>query len=320
MAIAIHAPDAIVEGCRINRKRFVTLGASLVLACLILMPAAPAAAEYGSASGMMLRDTEGATSPYAITRTAHFIAMSERVAQETGMPLPVLRVIIDNQPSSNPSAFSAVSGITGAAISDARTSEMLSIEHDAEMAIFRSSLRSSAVFLMDAYTRWGSWDMAFAAYALGDPDVTAHPFPTEYVQHVRTALTTAGVAVEPDQRGSIALSHAMEQHGAPYVAGGSSPDVGFDCSGLVSWAYRQLGIQIPRDGASQWDATSRIDASELRPGDIVFFASDGYIFHVGIYAGNGVMLHAPNSGDSVSYASLSEPYWVTYLAGYGRVL
>ncbi len=102
--------------------------------------------------------------------------------------------------------------------------------------------------------------------------------------------------------------------GVPYVWGGASPS-GFDCSGLVSYVYAQLGISLPHYTVSQWNATIPISTSQLEPGDLVFFDGLG---HVGIYIGSGQFIHAPHTGAVVQIASLSG-YWESALVGARRV-
>ncbi len=93
------------------------------------------------------------------------------------------------------------------------------------------------------------------------------------------------------QAARIALSYL----GVPYVWGGASPS-GFDCSGLVMYAYAQLGISLPHYTVSQWDATQPISMSQLQPGDLIFFNG---LSHVGMYIGNGQMVNAPHPGSVV---------------------
>lgn len=100
---------------------------------------------------------------------------------------------------------------------------------------------------------------------------------------------------------SAALSAAQSKLGSPYVWGATGPD-SFDCSGLTSWAYSQAGISIPRTSQEQASAGTVVSRSELQPGDLVFFYDD--LHHVGIYAGNGQIIHAPRTGEVVSYASI----------------
>lgn len=95
--------------------------------------------------------------------------------------------------------------------------------------------------------------------------------------------------------------------GSPYVWGATGPN-SFDCSGFTSWAYQQAGISIPRTSQAQIGGGTQVSKADLKPGDIVAFYSGAS--HVGLYAGNGQVLHAPSSGSSVSYAPLdSMPFY-----------
>lgn len=114
------------------------------------------------------------------------------------------------------------------------------------------------------------------------------------------------------------LKVAASQAGVPYVAGGYSPEQGFNCSSYTQWVYKQVGIDL--GGAYtvwQYDKARKISAAEAKPGDLVFFYNykDNFIGHVGIYAGNGMMWHAPRTGRVVS---LERVY--TDKVYYGRVL
>jgi peptidoglycan DL-endopeptidase CwlO len=90
-----------------------------------------------------------------------------------------------------------------------------------------------------------------------------------------------------------ALRQAMTKIGDAYVWGGAGPTT-FDCSGLVVWAYAQLGISLPHYTGDLWNSGVHVSRSQLQPGDLVFFFAD--IGHVGIYVGNGFMLDAPTYG------------------------
>ena len=113
---------------------------------------------------------------------------------------------------------------------------------------------------------------------------------------------------------SAAASIAARYLGVPYVWGGESP-AGFDCSGLVSYVYAQLGVSLPHYTVSQWDATEPIPVADLEPGDLVFFNGLG---HVGIYIGGGQFIHAPHTGTVVQVATLAG-YWMSVLDGARRV-
>ncbi|MFF0090624.1 NlpC/P60 family protein [Streptomyces canus] len=124
----------------------------------------------------------------------------------------------------------------------------------------------------------------------------------------REELTAPGAATEgaPNSRAAAAVSYAYAKLGSPYVWGATGPDA-FDCSGLVQAAYRSAGISLPRTTYAQIDAGQRVARSELLPGDLVFFYSG--ITHVGLYIGDGRMIHAPNPSAPVREAPIDEmPY------------
>lgn len=116
---------------------------------------------------------------------------------------------------------------------------------------------------------------------------------------------------------------ARTQLGVPYVWGGESPGIGFDCSGLTQWTYAQFGLWLPRTAQQQFDATSRLAPEQLQPGDLVFFAqtypSNEWITHVGIYVGDGMMINAPSEGDVIREMPVFIGFWGDHYAGAGWV-
>ncbi len=93
----------------------------------------------------------------------------------------------------------------------------------------------------------------------------------------------------------------MQYLGTPYVWGGASPG-GFDCSGLVVYAYAQVGVSLPHSSYALYNAGVPVSYDQLQPGDLVFFNGLG---HVGIYIGGGSFIHAPHTGDVVKISSLA---------------
>ncbi|MFI8516569.1 NlpC/P60 family protein [Streptomyces sp. NPDC085481] len=110
-----------------------------------------------------------------------------------------------------------------------------------------------------------------------------------------------GNEVPASQRGAAALSAAATQLGKPYVSGAEGPN-SYDCSGLTQWAYRQAGVTLSRTTYTQQNDGVKIGRSQLKPGDLVFFNG---LSHVGLYAGNNTILHAPKPGAVVRYESMS---------------
>jgi peptidoglycan DL-endopeptidase CwlO len=117
--------------------------------------------------------------------------------------------------------------------------------------------------------------------------------------------------------GARAARIALQAVGVPYQWGGASIASGFDCSGLVYWAYRRLGIELPHSSYALYDRGRRVPRSRLEAGDLLFFFGLG---HVGLYLGHGRMVHAPSSGRTVEVVSLSRSYFRDQLIGARRVV
>jgi cell wall-associated NlpC family hydrolase len=117
--------------------------------------------------------------------------------------------------------------------------------------------------------------------------------------------------------GDRAAEIALQAVGIPYRWGGSSPSSGFDCSGLVYWAYGRLGIELPHSSYALYDQGRPVALSRLMPGDVLFFAGLG---HVGLYIGGGRMVHAPHSGRDVEIVTLNGSNYGLRLVDARRVI
>ena len=117
----------------------------------------------------------------------------------------------------------------------------------------------------------------------------------------REPVAASGPVVASSDAAQIAIDTAMAQRGKPYVWAASGPG-SFDCSGLTAYAYKAAGISLPHSSALQSRMGQAVSRAALQPGDLVFFYSP--VSHVGIYIGNGQMVHAPTSGDVVKVASI----------------
>jgi cell wall-associated NlpC family hydrolase len=122
--------------------------------------------------------------------------------------------------------------------------------------------------------------------------------------------------------GMAAVQAAVSQLGVPYVFGGEDPGVGFDCSGLVQWAWAQAGVSIPRTTETQWPSLPQVSLDALQPGDLLFYYNldgDNQVDHVVMYTGSGpygtdTVIQAPFTGSTVSYS----PIFTTGLIGAAR--
>ena len=120
--------------------------------------------------------------------------------------------------------------------------------------------------------------------------------------------SVASLSVKVYTPGTKILETAYTKLGSPYKWGATGPN-SFDCSGFTSWVYRQHGISLSRTAQAQSQGGVAVDRSNLQPGDLVFFGSGtGRITHVGIYVGDGKMIHSPQTGDVVKISALHKNY------------
>ncbi len=135
----------------------------------------------------------------------------------------------------------------------------------------------------------------------------------------RHVPASPAAAVVRQSLGDEIVLRAMAQLGTAYRYGGADLE-GFDCSGLVYFIHQGLGLSAPRTAQQQYESSLRIARGDLEPGDLVFFRIVGpRISHVGIYAGAGRFVHAPQSGRNVELKSLDDAFYARHFAGGGRL-
>ena len=113
----------------------------------------------------------------------------------------------------------------------------------------------------------------------------------------------APTAPNPSGLAEVAIDAALSQLGVPWIFATAQPGVGFDCSGLTSWAWGKAGVSLPHQSRAQFAALPQVAKSNAQRGDLLFYYSP--ISHVGIYLGNGQLVHSPNSGDTVKVSSVN---------------
>ena len=181
-------------------------------------------------------------------------------------------------------------------------------------AVLQAS-QSKAQALVDAI---GAQRQAALATVAGE-QATLHSLSAQVAQYLAQQQAAArtvsvGPAVPASGAGAVAVRAAESQIGVPYQWGAESPGRGFDCSGLTQWSWGQAGVSIPRTSESQWAAVAHVPMSAIVPGDLIFWGSGGDATHVGIYVGNGDVVHAPSTGQDVQMV----PIWSSGLMGAGR--
>jgi len=124
-----------------------------------------------------------------------------------------------------------------------------------------------------------------------------------------------------DGSGDDLIPYAKSLIGTPYHYGGDSPRTGFDCSGFVRHVFHHTrGMELPHNALGISRLGQRIKANEMRPGDLVFYSTQGSAFsHVGIYLGDARFIHAPSSGKKVEIVDMSLDYWREHYNGARRI-
>lgn len=156
-----------------------------------------------------------------------------------------------------------------------------------------------------------------------------HAAPAVATDNLDQILIDKGLLAKIDQvrqsvgeKASELVFTAMGFLGVPYRRGGSTVESGFDCSGFVRATFEQtVGLILPRKAEQQAAATEKIDRSDLKPGDLVFFNTMRKAFsHVGIYVGEGKFIHSPKPGSEVRVEDMGLSYWSRRFDGARRVL
>jgi cell wall-associated NlpC family hydrolase len=140
-------------------------------------------------------------------------------------------------------------------------------------------------------------------------------------------LSGCGFLKSSDTAPAPPLAHkvvnaAYSQIGKKYLSGGKSPQAGFDCSGLVWWAYQKNGLTVPRRTVEQARAGDAVPRGNARPGDIVVFRAARAVngLHTGLYAGNNTFIHSPRTGSQVRAENMDQPYWNNTLLTVRRIV
>lgn len=121
----------------------------------------------------------------------------------------------------------------------------------------------------------------------------------------------------PPTKAERAVRAALGTVGMPYRWGGESPATGFDCSGLVRWAYGRVGVELPHSSYALYGEGRRVPESRMEPGDVLVFEGLG---HVGLYIGNGRMVHSPETGRNVEVVRLASTNYGARLIGARRIV
>jgi cell wall-associated NlpC family hydrolase len=191
-----------------------------------------------------------------------------------------------------------------------------------------ASMRSAAVFHFSVFALLAFACMSRPAFSspLLPPDPPLFDSPDVVLTiDGDKAGDTAATATDAPARSQISprrllADFALKLRNIAYVRGGSELATGFDCSGFVRYVFRQsLGLDLPSNSTSQFQAGNHVDRDALKMGDLVFFRTHGKsVSHVGIYLDNGLFIHSPSHGKRVRIDHLDASYWTKRFAGAKR--
>lgn len=228
--------------------------------------------------------------------------------------------------------------ISWATVSDAQTYHVIIKNTNGESVILKDTIFNNMYF-DDTIIGTGSYSVTVGAVLSDGSEVYSLPvdFHYTYVTPQPTAAPTQAPAPAKSSSKTNAadssqkytstnptrqaiIDTAAKYLGTPYLWAGTTP-AGFDCSGFAQYVYNQNGYSITRTTYTQWDNDGKfVSKSELQPGDLVYFGSGNSPHHVGIYVGDGMMIHSPRTGDVVKYSTIESGYYADNYLGAKRII
>lgn len=255
------------------------------------------AAQYKSASFSRTAAMMASTSTDGYLQTMQSMTL---ITQHEGEVATRASTAIATSKAASQKASSAVSTAVAERVSIAQRRAAL----DAQVTRYKALLATlTAAERAKYFTPVAPPTAAQVAKIVDAPAQTAAAAPQQQQQQQQSVPAAAAPQAQQVSQGAAgAIASARAELGKPYVWGASGPD-SFDCSGLTAWAWGHAGVNLPHSAAAQQGMGSPVSQSELQPGDLVFFGSPAY--HVALYLGGGLIIHAPTTGDVVKVASLS---------------
>ncbi|MDD6762713.1 MAG: NlpC/P60 family protein [Clostridiales bacterium] len=198
------------------------------------------------------------------------------------------------------------------------------IKDSSAKAVFLKDVDNTSVTVTSSALSNGDYSIIVGAVLSDGSEVYSLPVDFKYdYKDNKTILPTvteskAGTSSNPTVQSILDLADSLR--GTPYVWGGTTTR-GFDCSGFVQYIYGQNGYSLTRTTYTQWDNDGRfVSKAELKPGDLVYFGSGNSPSHVGMYVGNGMMIHSPRTGDVIKYSTIESGYYSNCYLGAKRII
>jgi cell wall-associated NlpC family hydrolase len=187
---------------------------------------------------------------------------------------------------------------------------------------FSKNPETNALTVPEGSLSNGAYSIVIGAILTDDSEIYSLPvdFTYDYKENKTVTSTSFSAASSSNPKIQSILNTAQNLLGTPYVWGGTTTK-GFDCSGFVQYVYGQNGYSLTRTTYTQWDNDGRfVSKSNLVPGDLVYFGSGSSPSHVGLYVGNGMMIHSPRTGDVVKYTTIESGYYSNCYLGAKRIV
>jgi cell wall-associated NlpC family hydrolase len=205
------------------------------------------------------------------------------------------------------------------------TSYHVIIKDSSAKAVYLKDVDSNQVTITNSSLSNGDYSIIVGAVLADGSEIYSLPVDFRYdYKDNKTVLTTdnksGGAYTSSNATIQSIMNLADSLLGTPYIWGGTTTK-GFDCSGFVQYIYGQNGYSITRTTYTQWDNDGRfVSKSELKPGDLVYFGSGNSPTHVGMYVGNGMMIHSPKTGDVIKYSTIESGYYNNCYLGAKRII
>lgn len=196
------------------------------------------------------------------------------------------------------------------------------IKNSSAKAVLLKDVDSNSITVTSSALPNGDYSITVGAVLADGSEVYSLPvdFTYSYAKNETAATVTASSYSSSNPTIQSVIDTAESFLGLPYVWGGTTPS-GFDCSGFVQYVYGQNGYSLTRTTYTQWDNDGTyVSKSDLQPGDLVYFGSGGSPTHVGLYVGDGMMIHSPRTGDVVKFSTIESGYYADCYMGAKRIV
>lgn len=204
--------------------------------------------------------------------------------------------------------------------SDSASTYHVIIKDASGKAVFLKDVTSNKISITNSSLSNGDYSIIVGAVSNDGSEVYSLPVDFKYDYEGNKTVLSTQFNTSSNPTINAILSMADSLKGTPYVWGGTTTR-GFDCSGFVQYVYSKNGYSITRTTYTQWDNDGTfVSRSDLRPGDLVYFGSGNSPSHVGLYVGDGMMIHSPRTGDVIKYTTIESGYYNTRYLGAKRII